>query len=96
MACPHCGLSFDKEEGFTLGTTSIGYVLSIFLILAPMIALAVMGVVSTWVAVAVGGALSLALPIIAYPWLLGMVVGSYYAVFGYEELALDQDHQASR
>lgn len=85
-ACPHCNLSFEKEEGFTLGTTSIGYVLAIFFILIPLVLLAILGWIGTWTAILVGGLLSLALPIVLYPWLLGMVVGSYFALFGHEEL----------
>ena len=85
-ACPHCGLSFEKEEGFTLGTTSIGYVVSIVVILIPMIALALMDVISTFTAIAIGGVLSITFPIVMYPWFLGMVVGSYFALFGYEDL----------
>ena len=76
----------EKEEGFTLGTTSIGYVISIFLILIPLVGLAIMDVISTTVAVIVGGVLSILLPVGLYPLLLGLVVGSYYALMGYEDL----------
>ena len=84
--CTNCGLSFEKEEGFTLGTTSIGYVISILLILVPMVGLAIFDIISTFTAVIIGGALSIALPIGLYPLLLGMVVGSYYALMGYDDM----------
>ncbi len=76
--CPACGMETGKEEGFTLGTTSIGYVLALFVILLPLILLAAEGRVSFWVALLAGGLGSFLFPLTLYPLLLCWVVGGYY------------------
>lgn len=70
-----------KEEGFTLGTTSIGYVVALFIVLLPTILLAIQEKLSFWVAIIAGGAGSFLLPIIIYPLLLCWVVAFYYGCF---------------
>jgi hypothetical protein len=67
-----------QEAGFTLGTTSIGYVIALLVILLPLIILAAAGKVSFWVAVVAGGFGSFLLPLLLYPFLLCWVVGTYY------------------
>lgn len=77
-SCPHCGLSLGKEDGFYLGTTSIGYVLAIVIVLIPVCFLVVMDIVSVWTGVAIGIVGSLALVAAIYPAMLCALITVYY------------------
>lgn len=92
--CPLCKRSHDKESGFTLGTTSLGYVLALLLVLAPIIFAAVQGIISLPWALVLGGLGSLLLPILLYPFLLCWVVASYYG-FLPGELPLNQEAEGA-
>lgn len=76
--CPQCGMEHGRESGFTLGTTSIGYVLALLIILLPLILLAIRDEISFWTAVIAGGLGSFLFPVALYPLLLCWVVGFYY------------------
>jgi uncharacterized protein (DUF983 family) len=77
-ACPRCGLKHGGEEGFTLGTTSIGYVVALLLVVLPVCGLVVMNVLSVWIAVLIGIVGSAAISIGLYPVFLGWVLMTYY------------------
>jgi uncharacterized protein (DUF983 family) len=77
-ACPRCGLKHGGEEGFTLGTTSIGYVVALLLVVLPVCALVIFNVLSVWVAVVIGIVGSTAVSIGLYPVFLGWVLMTYY------------------
>lgn len=79
-ACQHCGLTHAQEEGFTLGTTSIGYVVAIVVVVIPVCFLVVMKELSVLAAVLIGIFGSVALTIALYPLFLCWVVMSYYIV----------------
>jgi uncharacterized protein (DUF983 family) len=83
-ACRHCGLPFDRERGFTLGTTSIGYVVAIILIFPPIIFFTVMGTLDPVHAVILGVIGSFAIPTLLYPFLLRCVVAMYFASLAHE------------
>lgn len=76
--CAGCGLNLEKSDGFYSGTTSIGYVATILLVLIPVIVL----VVNKSITVGVGIALSIAgcgiLITLLYPLMLGWMVMAYY------------------
>lgn len=57
-ACPHCGLEFERGEGFFLGSMSINYGVTIVAWLVPVLLLALFGALPAgWaVALAVVGA----------------------------------------
>src|SRR5690348_12004559 len=50
-ACPRCGLKHGGEEGFTLGTTSIGYVVAFLFVVLPVCILVVMNLLSVWLGI---------------------------------------------
>lgn len=92
--CPRCGMVNGKESGFTLGTTSIGYVISLLLVLLPVVVLAVRDQISFLLALVAGGLGSLVLPLVLYPLLLCWVVGTYYG-FLPGELPVNQNPEDS-
>jgi uncharacterized protein (DUF983 family) len=77
-ACPHCQMAYAQEDGFTMGTTSIGYVAAIVLVVVPTCILVVMNLLAVWVGVAIGIAGSIGLSIGLYPVFLGWVLMTYY------------------
>ncbi len=77
-ACPHCGLKHGGEEGFTLGTTSIGYVVAFFLVVLPVCALVVMNVLPVWAGVLLGILGTVVVSVGLYPVFLGWVLMTYY------------------
>ena len=79
--CPNCGMELEKEEsGFYFGTTSIGYVLSIILVIIPVCILVVTDMLSMWVGVGIGIARSIMLCTLLYPLMLCWVIMLYYVV----------------
>ncbi len=80
-ACPGCGMQLEKEEsGFYFGTTSIGYVLAIVLVIIPVCILVVLDKLGMWLGVAIGIVGSLLLCTLLYPVLLCWVLMLYYTV----------------
>ena len=79
--CPNCGMELEKEEsGFYFGTTSIGYVLSIILVIIPVCILVVMDMLSMWVGVSIGIVGSIMLCTLLYPLMLCWVIMLYFMV----------------
>ncbi|MEO0795661.1 MAG: DUF983 domain-containing protein [Verrucomicrobiota bacterium] len=76
--CKHCGLSLAKEDGFYLGTTSIGYVLAIVVVLIPICVLVVSDVIGVWLGVTIAILGSLILVAALYPVMLCVLLVSYY------------------
>lgn len=77
-ACPHCGLSMSKEDGFYLGATSIGYVLAIIIVLIPVCVLVALDWIGVWTGVAIGIVGSLLLVAALYPAMLCVLITVYY------------------
>jgi uncharacterized protein (DUF983 family) len=77
-ACPQCGLQHGREEGFTLGTTSIGYVVALLVVVLPVCVLVVLDILPVWLAVIIGIVGSTAVSIGLYPIFLGWVLMTYY------------------
>ena len=91
--CPNCGMELEKEEsGFYFGTTSIGYVLSIILVIIPVCILVVMDKLSMWVGVGIGIAGSIMLCTLLYPLMLCWVIMLYYVVQA-DELPINASEQ---
>jgi uncharacterized protein (DUF983 family) len=79
--CPNCGMELEKEEsGFYFGTTSIGYVLSIILVIIPVCILVVMDMLSMWLGVGIGIVGSIMLCTLLYPIMLCWVIMLYFMV----------------
>lgn len=88
--CPSCDMELEKEEsGFYFGTTSIGYVLAIFLVIIPVCILVVMGILGMWLGVSIGIIGSIVLCTLLYPLMLCWVIMLYYMVQA-EELPKNQ------
>lgn len=86
-------MPLEKEEsGFYFGTTSIGYVLAILLVIIPVCILVVLKTISVWlgVAIAIGGSILLCVGL--YPLLLSWVILAYYLVSPQE---LPANHEKS-
>ena len=78
---PSFGTQLEKEEcGFYFGTTSIGYVISIILVIIPVCILFVMNMLSMWVGVGIGIVGSVMLCTLLYPLMLCWVSMLYYVV----------------
>ncbi len=77
-ACPKCGLTHGGGDGFTLGTTSIGYVVAFFLVVLPVCVLVVMNVLPVWEGVVLGIAGTVVVSVGMYPVFLGWVLMTYY------------------
>ena len=79
--CPNCEMELEKEEsGFYFGTTSIGYVLSIILVIIPVCILVVMDMLSMWLGVGIGIVGSIMLCTLLYPFMLCWVIMLYFMV----------------
>ena len=91
--CSNCGMELEKEEsGFYFGTTSIGYVLSIILVIIPVCILVVKDMLSMWVGVGIGIAGSIMLCTLLYPLMLCWVIMLYYVVQA-DELPINASEQ---
>ena len=79
--CPNCEMELEKEEsGFYFGTTSIGYVLSIILVIIPVCILVVMDMLNMWLGVGIGIIGSIMLCTLLYPLMLCWVIMLYFIV----------------
>ena len=91
--CPNCGMVLEKEEsGFYYDTTSIGYVLSIILVIIPVCILVLMDMFRIWVGVGIGIAGAILLCTLLYPLMLCWVTMLYYLVRA-EELPNNSTNQ---
>ena len=91
--CPHCEMELEKEEsGFYFGTTSIGYVLAIILVIIPVCILVVKDMLSMWLGVGIGIIGSIMLCTLLYPFMLCWVIMLYYIVQA-EELPKNSPEQ---
>jgi len=83
-------MELEKDEsGFYFGTTSIGYVLAIILVIIPVCILVVMDVIGMWTGVTIGIVGSVILCTLLYPLMLCWVIMLFYTVQA-EELPENQ------
>ncbi len=94
-SCQRCGMTLEKEQGFYLGTTSIGYVLAIIFVLLPVCALVVMDVLGVWVGVSLGIVGTVVFTVAMYPCLLGWVIMFYFAMLPHELPANKPESEAA-
>jgi hypothetical protein len=74
-------MELEKDEsGFYFGTTSVGYVLAIILVIIPVCVLVVLDAVGMWLGIAIGIIGSILLCTLLYPVLLCWVMMVYYTV----------------
>jgi uncharacterized protein (DUF983 family) len=79
--CRSCGLPIDRGGGFFLGPVSINYGIVAFGIVAPLILLGVIGVLPLTLAVILGGAGAVLLPILLYRSSWSLWVAGFYLLF---------------
>lgn len=90
-SCPSCDMELEKEEsGFYFGTTSIGYVLAIIVIIIPVCILVIQEVIGMWTGVSLGIVGSILLCTLLYPIMLCWVIMMYFTVQP-EELPSNKD-----
>ena len=78
-------MQLEKEDaGFYFGTTSIGYVLAIIVVIIPVCILSVKEVLAVWTAVIIGIMGSVLLTTLLYPLMLSWVIMGYYTLFPHE------------
>lgn len=76
--CPDCGLQFERDEGFFLGSMSLNYGVTIFVFLIPVLLLYLAGVLSGTTAAVLAGAGAIVFPIIFYRSSRSWWLMSYY------------------
>jgi len=83
--CTGCEMPLEKEDsGFYFGTTSIGYVLAIIVVIIPICILVVKQIVGMWSGVIIGIVGSVLLTTLLYPLMLSWVIMTYYSMFPHE------------
>jgi hypothetical protein len=65
-SCPVCGMVFERGEGFFLGSMSLNYGVTTFLLLPPILLLALTGVISPGVGVFLGISGAIVFPVFFY------------------------------
>jgi uncharacterized protein (DUF983 family) len=80
-ACPRCGLRFERDEGFFLGSMSLNYGVTIVCFLTPVMLLAYKGVIGTTAAIVLAGAGSIGFPLVFYRSSRSWWLMQYYALF---------------
>ena len=73
-----------EDSGCYFGTTSIGYVLAIIVVIIPICVLVVKEVLAMWTGVIIGIVGSVLLTTLLYPLMLSWVIMSYYTMFPHE------------
>jgi hypothetical protein len=79
--CPACGLRFERDEGFFLGSMSLNYGVTIAFFLTPVMLLAYKGVIGSTAAVVLAGAGSIGFPLVFYRSSRSWWLMQYYALF---------------
>jgi len=80
-ACPACGLQFERDEGFFIGSMSLNYGVTIVCFLAPVMVLAYKGVIGTTAAIVLSGIGSIGFPIAFYRSSRSWWLMQYYLFF---------------
>jgi predicted RNA-binding Zn-ribbon protein involved in translation (DUF1610 family) len=80
-ACSNCGLQFERDEGFFIGSMSINYGVTLVLFLPPIIVLAYKGVIGTNLAIALAGAGAVGFPALFYRSSRSWWLMQYYLLF---------------
>jgi len=76
--CPACGLKFERDEGFFLGSMSLNYGVTIFVFLVPVLAFYLAGVLSGTAAAVIAGIGAVMFPVLFYRSSRSWWLMSYY------------------
>jgi uncharacterized protein (DUF983 family) len=89
--CPACGLRFERDEGFFLGSMSLNYGVTLVGFLTPVMLLAYKGVIGTTLAIVLAGIGSLGFPLLFYRSSRSWWLMQYYALFP-QHLPANREH----
>jgi DNA-directed RNA polymerase subunit RPC12/RpoP len=76
--CPRCGLRFEKDEGFFLGSMSLNYGVTIVLFLLPVLLLYLGGVIAGTVAAVLAAIGAIGVPMLFYRSSRSWFLMNYY------------------
>ncbi len=79
--CPRCGLRFERDEGFFLGSMSLNYGVTLVCFLTPVMLLAYKGAIGTTTAIVLAGGGSIGFPLLFYRSSRSWWLMQYYALF---------------
>ena len=79
--CPRCGLRFERDEGFFIGSMSLNYGVTLVCFLTPVMLLAYKGVIGTTAAIVLSGVGSVGFPMLFYRSSRSLWLMQYYALF---------------
>jgi uncharacterized protein (DUF983 family) len=80
-SCPSCGLQFERDEGFFIGSMSLNYGVTLVGFLTPVMLLAYEGVIGTTAAIVLSGVGSVAFPMLFYRSSRSWWLMQYYTLF---------------
>ena len=80
-ACPRCGLKFERDEGFFLGSMSLNYGVTLVGFLAPVLLLAYYHVIGLTLAIVLAGVGSIGFPLLFYRSSRSWWLMNYYFFF---------------
>jgi predicted RNA-binding Zn-ribbon protein involved in translation (DUF1610 family) len=80
-ACTRCGLTFERDEGFFLGSMSLNYGVTLVLYLTPLLLLAYNNVIGTKTAIVLAGVGSFGFPALFYRSSRSWWLMQYYLLF---------------
>ena len=79
--CPECGLRFERDEGFFIGSMSLNYGVTLVGFLTPVMLLAYNGVIGTTAAIVLAGVGSVGFPMLFYRSSRSWWLMQYYLLF---------------
>ena len=79
--CPSCGLRFERDEGFFLGSMSLNYGVTLVCFLTPVMLPAYKGAIGTTTAIVLAGGGSIGFPLLFYRSSRSWWLMQYYALF---------------
>jgi uncharacterized protein (DUF983 family) len=80
-ACSACGLQFERDEGFFIGSMSLNYGVTLVCFLTPIMILAYKGVIGTTTAIVLAGIGSIGFPVLFYRSSRSWWLMQYYLLF---------------
>jgi uncharacterized protein (DUF983 family) len=80
-ACPTCGLQFERDEGFFIGSMSLNYGVTLVVFVTPVIVLAYKGVIGTTLATVLAGVGAIGFPVLFYRSSRSWWLMQYYLLF---------------
>ena len=78
LACPHCGLKIERDEGFFLGSMSLNYGATVLGVITPVVVLAFLHLIGFTAALIVAAVGAVVVPIVLYRSSRSWWLASYY------------------